>query len=180
MTGQASEGATATRGPLGPRSSEVRAILTACIGGLLTAIILALAVARPPSVGENARLSMVSPADIAGAATTLAPPAAADLVAQAKQCTVPLAQVSIWKAAGSDGGTIRVRSGSYLSPAFILTDAAQRIALPFPAPYPSGQGQISVEGDAKGVVVALFPAWQIDSLTGSAVRNVIWKPVRAC
>lgn len=180
MTEQASEGAAAARGPSGPGFGKSRAVVAACMGGLLTAIVLAFVVARQPSVGENARLSMVSPADIAGAATTLAPAGSADLVAQAKQCTVPLASLTIWKAAGSDGGTVRIRSGSYVSPAFVLTDAPQRIAIPFPAPYPSGQGQISVEGDAKGVVVSLYPAWQIDSLTGSTLRNVVWKPGRPC
>ena len=180
MTGQASEEVTAGRGPPWTRSGGGRAVLMACAGGLITAIVLVLAVARPPAVGETTRLSMVLPSDTAGAATTLTSAASADLVAQAKQCTVPLAHVAISKALGSDGGTIRIRSGSYVSPAFLLSDAPQRIAIPFPGPYPSGQGQISVEGDAKGVVISLFPAWQIDSLAGSAVRNVVWKPVRPC
>jgi hypothetical protein len=44
--------------------------------------------------------------------------------------------VTLVKAPGSPSGTVRVRSGSYLSPAFHVTEAPQRVAIPYPAPYP--------------------------------------------
>src|SRR5262245_20551450 len=65
-------------------------------------------------------------------------------------------------------------------PPFTLTDAPQRVAIPFPAPYPTGQGVISVEGTADGAVISISPAWHLNSLPGSASLDVIWTPKDPC
>jgi hypothetical protein len=67
-----------------------------------------------------------------------------------------------------------------VSPSYVLTDQPQRIAIPFPAAYPSGRGVISVEGQAQNLAVALTPTWKINSLTGTAAMNVIWAPKNGC
>jgi len=100
---------------------------------------------------------LVVPAEIIDASKTLDPASSEQLASRAKECSVPLAQVAIWKIPGASGGAIRIRSGSYISPVFTLTDAPQRVAIPFPAPYASGQGVISVEGAANGAVIGLRP-----------------------
>jgi hypothetical protein len=92
-------------------------------------------------------------------ARTLDPATSEKLASRAKECSVPLAQVAIWKTPGASGGAIRIRSGSYISPVFTLNDTPQRVAIPFPAPYASGQGLISVEGAADGAVISISPAW---------------------
>ena len=58
--------------------------------------------------------------------------------------------------------------------------APQRVAIPFPAPYPTGRGVISVEGVANGAVISISPAWHIDSLGGSASLDVVWTPDKPC
>ena len=96
-----------------------------------------------PLLKENPTLALVAPAEIGDASKTLDPASSEQLAARAKECSVPLAHVAIWKIAGTSGGIIRIRSGNYVSPPFNLTEAPQRVAIPFPAPYPTGQGVIS-------------------------------------
>jgi hypothetical protein len=81
---------------------------------------------------------------------------------------------------GAAGGTIRVRSGAYLSPAFRVTDVAQRIAIPFPTPYATGAGTLSVEGAATGVQLTLYPTWTAAQLSGAGVINLIWRTDKPC
>jgi hypothetical protein len=92
-----------------------------------------------PLLTKNPTLALVAPAEISDASKTLDPASSEQLASRAKECSVPLAQVAIWK------------------PVFTLTDAPQRVAIPFPAPYASGQGVISVEGAANGAVIGLRP-----------------------
>ncbi len=101
------------------------------------------------------------------------PVSAKGAVDDARSCRVPLAVITLAAASGTTS-TVRVHSGSYVSPSYVLTDQPQRIAIPFPATYPSGRGVISVEGQAQNLDVALTPTWKINSLTGTAARNVIW------
>ena len=156
-------------------------VLVGLIGGLLTAgAVLFTLSSGAPFLKQNATLSLVVPADISDASRTLDPVSSDQLVARAKQCSVPLAQVAIWKTSGTSGGIVRIRSGGYISPPFNLTDAPQRVAIPFPAPYATGRGVISVEGEANGAVISISPAWHINSLGGSASLDVIWRPDKPC
>lgn len=152
----------------------------ALIGGALTAGALGLVSAGTSTPNATSDLSTVAAADIGGAAATLNPAEAAQLAGEAKSCKVPLAYVTVAKLAGATGGTIRIKSGNYLSPPFALTDAPQRIAVPFPAPYPVGRGVISIEGDASGALISLHPTWSLAAVKGAAVRNVVWKTGNPC
>jgi hypothetical protein len=160
------------------RSNALTAAVIAVAGGLLTWG--ALYLVSNSSTGDSSSLSTLPIAEIAAATPTIDPAASAQLAAGAKNCTVPLAHVSVAKKPGAVGGTIRIRSGDYVSPAFEMTDAPQQIAIPFPAPYPLGHGTISIEGSAGGAVISLYPAWNVETLSGSAARNVIWKPGNPC
>ncbi len=155
----------------------------ALIGGALTVGVLMLASGpspNPTSAANASDLAIVATSDIAAAATTISPAVSSQLAAAAKECKVPLAHLTISKLPGTAGGTIRVRSGNYLSPPFQVTDTPQRVAVPFPAAYPVGKGVISIEGNASGTSVSLYPAWTVQTLNGSASRNVVWKPGNPC
>jgi len=164
-----------------PSRKRRTGLLVGLIGGLLTAgAVLFTLNGGAPFLAKNSTLSLVAPAEITDASRTLDPASSEQLARRAKECSVPLAQVAIWKTPGASGGAIRIRSGGYISPVFTLTDAPQRVAIPFPAPYATGQGVISVEGTADGAVISVAPAWHINSLVGSASLDVVWTPKDPC
>jgi len=154
----------------------------ALVGGVLTVGALMLVSGRSDTVSAPGAsdLATVAVNDIAAATQTIAPAVAGGLAAEAKDCRVPLARVMISKAPGSAGGTVQIRSGNYMSPSFELTDAPQQVAIPFPAPYPTGRGVIGVIGNASGVVISLYPAWTAATVNGTAVHNVVWNPNKPC
>jgi hypothetical protein len=168
------------KGP--PRWSPGTVIL---IGALLTAgsVVLAL---HPRVTGSTASsaseptLAALPAGELAAAMPTLDPATSQQPVAEAKSCKAPLAFVSVRKQPGTPGGMIRVRSGNYLSPAFNLTDAPQRIAIPYPAPYAAGRGALFVIGEASGVTIHLTPGWATQTLNGAAPINVVWTPGNPC
>ena len=167
--------------PAPPGGKNRKGLLVGIVGGFLTASAVVLALNGSTTfIQKDATLSLVAPTEITDASRTLDPASSDQLVSRAKECSVPLAQVAIWKTPGASGGAIRIRSGAYISPIFNLTDAPQRVAIPFPAPYASGRGVISVEGTADGAVISLLPAWHINSLVGSGSINVIWTPKDPC
>jgi hypothetical protein len=150
-------------------------VVVAVVAGVAIAAVLSLQ--RP--AGDGAELTTVAAAQVDAAATTMDMASASAAVDDAKRCRIPLAEITLAAAPGATS-TIRVRSGSYLSPSYVLTDQPQRIAIPFPAAYPSGRGVLSVEGQAQNLAVALTPVWKVNSLTGTAVMNVTWTPKTGC
>lgn len=161
-----------------------QALVAASVGVLLTGAIaggVLMSGGRPtPSVTDASQISTVDPGDLAGAASTLAAENQASLIADAKACRAPLAVMTLSKATGAAGGVIHIRSGSYLSPAFRVGDAPQRIAIPFPAPYPAGRGTLSVEGEATGVQLTLYPTWSAANLASKGAINLVWRTDKPC
>jgi hypothetical protein len=167
------------------KAQKPRGLLTAgaiaLVGGALTVGALMFAAGpHSDSATAGSNLAIVAQADIAGASATLNPGVAGQLASEAKSCSVPLARVTIVKAAGAAGGTIQIKSGDYVSPTFQVTDAPQQVAIPFPAPYATGHGVLSVEGSASGATILLTPGWKLQSLNGSASHNVVWTPRNPC
>ena len=80
-------------------------------------------------------LTFVDKSDLGAAAATLTPSAAGALVEDAQRCKIPLVSMTIEKGTAAIGSTIRIRSGSYVSPYFTITEGMQRVAVPYPAPY---------------------------------------------
>ncbi len=106
------------QGQAPPPRGKLTAAAIALAGGVLTAGVIVLASNSGPNttaVSGASDLAIVAPSDIAAATPTLNPSASAQLAAEAKDCKVPLARVMISKTPGSSGGTIRIRSGNYLS-----------------------------------------------------------------
>ena len=174
--GQAAEGVRKQDDSSGP---QWRRVAPPLIGGLIAGIVIAATLSPQRSGGEGADLASVAGSQIDAATATMNLDAAKDAVADAKSCRVPLAEITLVAALGTTS-TVRVRSGGYVSPPFALTDRPQRIAIPFPAAYPTGRGMISVEGQALNLAVALTPTWNVNSLTGTAVKDVIWTPKAGC
>ncbi len=179
----------------GKKRAPVRGILITVIGAVVTAGIATAAVSpgliggepSGPAGNPEPTLSALAPADITTALPTLDPVTSKAAVENAKRCKVPLAWVMLVKPPGSPGGLVRINSGgsnsfqgSYLSPPFRLTDTPQRIAIPYPAPYPTGHGVLSLVGDADEFWFYLTPGWHIHRLKGTAYINVHWKPGNPC
>ena len=179
-----SGGASDELGAKGVRQQDAgkpswRRLAPPLIAGLVAGIAITAMVASQRSNAQGAELASVPGTEIDVAATTMNPVGAKEAVDDAKSCRTPLAEITLAAASGTTS-TIRVHSGGYVSPSYVLTDQAQRIAIPFPGAYPSGRGVISIEGQAQNLAVALTPTWKISSLTGTAARNVIWTPKNGC
>jgi hypothetical protein len=132
--------------------------------------------------GDPARptVSFVDLGDLGGAATTLSPSGAAALVEDAQRCRIPLASMTIEKGSATIGNIMRIRSGSYISPYFTVTEHIQRIAVPYPAPYGSGSGTFSIEGNATGAIVGLTPTKIMTDLPGIQTIPVVWRAMSQC
>jgi hypothetical protein len=172
----------------GRKRRPSRGIMITIIGALVTAGIATAALApgligaKPsgPAGDAEPTLSALAPIDIAAAIPTLDPTTSKGAVDDAKNCKAPLGWVTLVKRPGSRGGLVRIRSGSYLSPPFQLTDVPQRIAIPYPAPYPTGRGILSLVGDADEVWFYLTPGWFVPTLKGTASINVHWTVGNPC
>lgn len=112
--------------------------------------------------------------------STLAPRQAAQLLEEARRCREPLARVAIWHNAGTPGGTISIVSRGYQSPRFPLTTTPSLVALPYPAPYATGRGVLTLVGEANDVILALRPQYINARLSGTVPINVWWTPVEGC
>jgi hypothetical protein len=163
--------------------SGVRPGLVVGIGGVLTALAIGVVVATSsfgPATPAGSQLSLVAQGDITDAASTLSAQSAGSIVDNAKRCTIPMANLTLSKGAAGQAGMVRIRSGSYLSPPFSITDVPQRVAIPFPTDYASGIGQITVEGTVDDASVSLSPVVSVHQLNGSTPIKVWWTPRKPC
>jgi hypothetical protein len=135
-----------------------------------------------PSSGAASRIEEVSQGDLDGALGTIAvPPEQVERFRERDACGRKLAWVTVVRAPGvSAPGRIRLQSGRYVTPAFDLTDVPVRVAIPYPAPYPSGHGTIMVVGATIDATVALSPPWHVQAQAGPQPRQVTWKPSGDC
>jgi hypothetical protein len=165
-----------------PRS---RGALIGIVGGLVIFGIAGLVVVpnivrdKPPVVGEESTLEVLLPGDINGALPTLDPGASKTAVDDAKNCKVPLAWVTLTQRAGGNGGMVRIRSGQYTSPPIKLTPVPQRVAVPYPSPYPTGRGVLTLVGEADKVGFYLTPGG-VHDVNGTYSVNVHWQVRNPC
>ena len=161
-----------------------RRLLIGIVGGLLVTGIAGGVVVpnivrdKPPVVGEESTLEVLVPGEINLALPTLDPGTSKSAVDDAKNCKAPLAWVTLTQRNGH-GGMVRVRSGQYLSPPIKLTPAPQRIAIPYPAPYPVGRGVLSLVGVADQVGFYLRPG-VVQDVNGAYSVNVRWQVRNPC
>jgi len=165
-----------------PRS---RGGLIGIIGGLVILGIAGLVVVpnivrdKPPVVGEESTLEVLLPGEINGALPTLDPGTSKIAVDDAKNCKVPMGWVTLQQRPGGNGGMVRIRSGSYTSPPIKLTPVPQRVAVPYPAPYPTGRGVLTLVGEADKVGFFLTPGG-VHDVNGAYSVNVHWQVRNPC
>lgn len=136
---------------------------------------------KPGDDAALAELAPVNEKDLSAALTTMGGSTA--FLARFKQdegsCPRPLAWVSIVRPPGMPAGAkVRIQSGSYISPIFEVPDAPMRVAIPYPAPYENGQGQLKAFMVGGGVTIGLLPTWLV-SKSGD-IRTVNWHPAKRC
>jgi len=134
---------------------------------------------KPASLGEESTLEVLIPADINAALPTLDPGTSKAAVDDAKNCKAPLGWVTLTQQPGGHGDMVRVRSGLYLSPPIKLTTTPQRVAIPYPAPYPTGRGVLSLVGEADQVGFYLRPGG-VHDVNGTHSVNVRWQVRNPC
>jgi hypothetical protein len=149
------------------------------IAGIAAAVVLpSVPRDKPAAVGEESTLEVLLPADINAALPTLDPGTSKAAVDDAKNCKAPLGWVTLTQRNGH-GGMVRIRSGQYLSPPIKLTPAPQRVAVPYPAPYPVGRGVLTLVGEADQVGFYLRPGG-IQDVNGTYSVNVRWQVRNPC
>jgi hypothetical protein len=176
-------GAQRPRGTLGVEVIVMAgAVITGLAGGAITAAggIGMASRLSTTARGSEPMLAALAPAEIADAMATLDAAASQQAVADARACKAPIAWVTLVRQPGGVEGAVRIRSGSYLSPIFHVTEAPQRVAIPYPAPYATGRGVLGVVGEAKGLTIYLSPGWNIPALNGGASIDVQWTPANVC
>lgn len=178
-TGSRSDGARSDDGRPKSSRSILRQTLIASAGGLVIGLAASATLVSAP-VGRPLALEAIASAELSEAALSLDPNAGRQALDEARQCKVPLAFVTIAAAPGEQPGRIRIRSGSYLSPNITITNSPRRVAVPYPAPYATGRGVITVEGAARGLNVWLVPGRSFASLNGVEAINVVWTPKNPC
>jgi hypothetical protein len=172
--------------PPGGKKPGSRGTVIGIIGGVVIAAGIAAAIVlpgrvadKPPVVGEESTLEVLLPADINAALPTLDPGTSKTAVDEAKNCKAPLAWVTLTQRPGGNGGMVRIRSGSYTSPPIKLTPVPQRVAVPYPAPYPTGRGVLTLVGEADQVGFYLTPGG-VHDVNGTYSVNVHWQVRNPC
>ena len=171
--------------PPGKKPGSSRGILIGIAGALVIAGISAAVVwpsivgDKPAGAGEESTLEVLVPADINAALPTLDPGTSKAAVDDARNCKAPLGWVTLTQRPGGHGGMVRVRSGQYLSPPIKLTTTPQRVAVPYPAPYPTGRGVLTLVGEADKVGFYLTPGG-VHDVNGAYSVNVRWQVRNPC
>jgi hypothetical protein len=146
-------------------------------GGVLGGGVVGAVISKHPTTWQ---LETVPTAALPQVETTLIPEDRARLIDEARRCREPLAQVFIWHSPATRGGTVSLISGSYHSPSFPLKTVPSMVAIPFPAPYASGRGQLTVVGEASDFGMALSPQYVMAHIEGAVLIRVRWAPVEGC
>ena len=145
--------------------------LVAVVGGVAAGLAGAAAIGSGAPVVPY--LMQVGTDEVDAAARSLIGPGVGAMADDAKSCRQPLAYVVV-RGTGSPGGYVQFRSGAYLSPRLTVGMMSERLALPFPAPYITGRGQITVVNASQGADVFLVPGSRLSAASGTTVLPVRW------
>jgi hypothetical protein len=125
-------------------------------------------------------VAMIAPDERPEALNTLTGDMQLKARADSRQCSYPMGFVSISTPGNPAGGTVSIRTSRYTSPKFHVSEVPQRIAIPNPLPQTGGIDTFSVDGDAKGLIVSLFPTAWMEPVNGSKTISVRWHPGPPC
>jgi hypothetical protein len=185
QTPPAAQNAPAAQPSVAPAKTTRNPAIFGAVGLVLTLAVAGFVLTKsdlgiPSGDAAHTTLGFVAQRDIGAAAATLTPSAAGVLVEEAQRCKIPLVSMTIEKGTAAIGSTIRIRSGSYVSPYFTITEGVQRVAVPYPAPYGAGSGTMVIEGSANGAIVGFTPVRKMIDLPGTQSIPVVWRPVNPC
>jgi len=133
-----------------------------------------------PRATDAPVVAMVSPEDIPEAITTLNAGVAQNARSDIRECRIPMGFITVATPGNPAGGTVSFRTSKYQSPPFHVTDKPQRIAIPYPVPSTGGADLLSADGDAKGLLVSLYPTARMEPVNGTSTVKVIWRPHPPC
>ncbi|KRQ17571.1 hypothetical protein ACNJX9_01550 [Bradyrhizobium sp. DASA03076] len=125
-------------------------------------------------------IALVPQEQIADAIPTLTPDNQRIAQSDSRQCRYPVAFITVSTPGNPAGGTVTFRTSKYRSPSFHVTDQPQRIALPNPLPDSGGLDPLTAEGNAKGLLVSLYPTARMEPATGSTTVTVRWPARPPC
>jgi hypothetical protein len=125
-------------------------------------------------------ITMVSPEEVPLAIATLNPTAQQIARSDSRECRFPMGFITVATPGNPAGGTVSFRTSKYKSPPFHVTDQPQRIAIPSPLPETGGIDLLSADGDAKGLLVSLYPTASMEPVNGTSAVRVIWRPRPPC
>lgn len=131
------------------------------------------------SAPQGSEVDQVAPADIDAAAPSFPRAEIGTHIEDAKACRVPLLFVTLVPRNGSTGH-VRIRSGDYWTPVIHLGTTPIRVALPYPAPYPTGIGTLAVEGDNAAFDIYLHPGWVGRTVQGTDTVHIWWRVRTPC
>jgi hypothetical protein len=146
------------------------AMLGAIIGWTLTS----------RSEPDSPAIELVPQEQVSEAIPTLTPESQRIAQSDSRQCRYPIAFITVSTPGNPAGGTVTFRTSKYRSPPFHVSDKPQRIALPNPLPDSGGLDPLTAEGDAKGMLVSLYPTVQMEPTNGSATVTVRWHARPPC
>jgi hypothetical protein len=133
-----------------------------------------------PSAPDAPVVAMLSPEQLADAMPTLNAGAQQTARSDSRECRFPFGFITVATPGNTAGGTVSFRTSKYQSPVFHVTDKPQQIAIPSPLPETGGVDLLSADGDAKGLLVSLYPTARMEPVNGTATVKVIWRPRPPC
>lgn len=129
---------------------------------------------------DAAVIELVPQEQLADAIQTLTPDNQRIAQSDSRQCRYPVAFITVSTPGNPAGGTVTFRTSKYRSPPFRVTAQPQRIALPNPLPDSGGLDPLTADGDAKGLLVSLYPTARMEPVSGSSTVTVRWPARPPC
>lgn len=149
------------------------------VGGVIVLGVVAGWLATSRSEPEAPVIALVADEQLPEAIATLSPSSRPTPQAQYRQCQYPMGVITVSTPGNPAGGTVSFRTSKYTSPKFHVSDKPQQIAIPTPLPD-GGLDPFWADGDAKGLIVSLYPTARMEPIGGTAAVTVHWLPRPRC
>jgi hypothetical protein len=130
--------------------------LISSVMGILASMMIVIFFWSQNVVEDSVISDTINRDQIEAAIPSLSPETMSGLAEDVRKCHVPLGAIKVKVANGGPVQKLQVVSGEYRSPEVVVTNELQRVPIPFPAPYESGQGSIQLIGNFKNLEVLRF------------------------
>ena len=171
--------ASPASGSISPNSGAASALVPILLGGGLLAGVLGVSLIAHHDAPNVSAIEQVPVAEFTNAAKTLTPDGQQQAESGQRQCHAPIYFITAVTPGNPAGGTVTFHTSTYRSPPFHVSDVPVRIALPNPLPD-GGLDPLTVQGDANGLVVSLFPTATMTPVNGSTFVTVRWPANPPC